>query len=71
MLLISLDEKNKEPIYKQIINQIIEKIDNNALYPGDQLPSTRKLSERLGIHRATVMAYRWNTSCIYAWKRNC
>lgn len=59
MLLISLDEKNKEPIYKQIINQIIEKIDNNAVYPGDQLPSTRKLSEMLGIHRATVsLAYQ-------------
>ena len=59
MLLISLDEKNKEPIYKQIINQIIEKINSNALIPGDLLPSTRKLADMLDIHRATVsLAYQ-------------
>jgi len=59
MLIVNLDEGKKEPIYIQIINQIIEKIDNNNLRPGDMLPSTRKLAEILGIHRATVsLAYQ-------------
>lgn len=59
MLIINLDEKSNIPKYKQIIHQIIEKINNGSLKADDKLPSTRKLSEVLGIHRSTVsIAYQ-------------
>ncbi|MGE5629333.1 MAG: PLP-dependent aminotransferase family protein [Solirubrobacterales bacterium] len=54
MILINLDEKIRIPKYKQIIQQIIDKINKGVLKPGDRLPSTRNLSESLEINRITV-----------------
>lgn len=54
MILINLDENTRKPKYKQIIEQIIEKINKGILKPGDKLPSTRNLSESLEINRTTV-----------------
>jgi DNA-binding transcriptional MocR family regulator len=59
MLIINLDEKSREPKYKQIIQQIIEKISCRTLAAGDKLPSTRKLAEMTGVHRSTAaLAYQ-------------
>ena len=54
MILINLDENTRKPKYKQIIEQIIDKINKGILKPGDRLPSTRNLSESLEINRTTV-----------------
>lgn len=59
MLLLTLDERSREPKSRQIIRQIIALIENETLRPGDLLPSTRKLAESLAIHRSTVaLAYQ-------------
>lgn len=59
MIIIKLDRKSKEPLFKQVVNNIIEKIDNCTLTAGEKLPSSRKLAEILGVNRATIYrAYR-------------
>ncbi|MFP2904083.1 PLP-dependent aminotransferase family protein [Pyxidicoccus sp. 3LFB2] len=44
------------PRAQQIARAIAEEIQRGRLAPGDQLPSTRKLAEQLGVHRKTVVA---------------
>ncbi|MBP1745081.1 MAG: DNA-binding domain- and aminotransferase transcriptional regulator [Firmicutes bacterium] len=59
MLIINLDEKSREPKYKQIIQQVIEKINSQTLSSGDKLPSTRNLAQMTGVHRSTAaLAYQ-------------
>ncbi|MDT8903486.1 PLP-dependent aminotransferase family protein [Anaeroselena agilis] len=54
MLLLTVDEQSLEPIYRQIVAQIRDKIAGRVLLPGERLPSTRRLADQLGIHRSTV-----------------
>ncbi|NWJ51334.1 MAG: PLP-dependent aminotransferase family protein [Bacteroidetes bacterium] len=54
MLLISINNQSKEPIYKQVFHQIKEMIDSGILKPGDKLPSSRIFSEKLGVNRTTI-----------------
>ncbi len=54
MVLITINEKGKEPIFGQIFRQLKEMIEKGSLSPGDKLPSTRKMAETLGVHRTTV-----------------
>lgn len=54
MLLLTLDDKSNKPIYQQLIEQIRHKIESRVLFPGERLPSTRRLADQLGIHRSTV-----------------
>ena len=59
MLLLKLDEDSREPKYQQILGQIRNGIETGVLRPGDRLPSTRQLADRLGVHRSTVaIAYQ-------------
>ncbi|MEF9951792.1 MAG: PLP-dependent aminotransferase family protein [Clostridium sp.] len=55
-------EINKEigiPIYSQIFQQIRQQILSGELIPGYRLPSERKLAEKLGVNRTTILnAYR-------------
>jgi len=53
-MLISLDEKNSQPIYQQITSQIREQVSREILKSGDELPSVRELSDSLGINMHTV-----------------
>ena len=47
------------PLYQQIAHQVLEMIDEGALQPGDQLPTTRELAVKLGVNFNTVArAYR-------------
>lgn len=56
---IKIDKTLKQPIYKQIIEQIKTLIRTNQLIPGSLLPPERKLAEMLGVNRTTVLnAYR-------------
>lgn len=44
----------KTPIYKQIYNDLIEKIQNGALAQGDMLPTEKKLQETYNASRSPV-----------------
>jgi DNA-binding transcriptional MocR family regulator len=54
MILINLDDQSRMPMYQQILDQIRQKIEAGTLKTGDKLPSTRRLAEKLDIHRSTV-----------------
>ncbi|MBA3030810.1 MAG: GntR family transcriptional regulator [Desulfobacteraceae bacterium] len=54
MLLIHLDRQSRTPLFRQIFEQLKSMIEENVLRPGDRLPSSRSLSEALGINRTSV-----------------
>jgi len=54
MIILNLDRKNKTPLFRQVFEQLKEKIDNEILKPGDLLPPTRTFSDQLGVNRTTI-----------------
>lgn len=54
MILLNIDPKRKEPLFKQIFNQLKKMIEEEVLIPGDRLPSTRILAKQNGLNRTTV-----------------
>ncbi len=59
MLLLKLDRRGPDPLFRQLIARVVHLVDEGSLRPGDRLPPTRKLAEDLGVHRSTVVrAYR-------------
>ena len=52
--MVILNFKNRDPIYRQIADQIKNHIMVNQLKPGDMLPSVRKLAIELHIDPNTV-----------------
>lgn len=55
MLFSEVNFNSSEPLYMQIRAQLIKMIDNGMLVEGSKLPSTRELSEILGISRNSCM----------------
>ncbi|EUJ41207.1 HTH-type transcriptional repressor YtrA [Listeria weihenstephanensis FSL R9-0317] len=53
-MLLEIDLQAEEPIYTQIMYQIIEGIAKEELKPGDDLPSVRSLASDIGINFHTV-----------------
>ena len=53
-LLLKLDDRSNIPIFRQIMDQIIQLVDDETLRPGDRLPATRDMAERLSVNRSTV-----------------
>lgn len=53
---IRLDKQDKTPIYLQISQAIINAIHTKQLAAGNKLPGSRTLSEKLFVHRKTVIA---------------
>lgn len=51
---INLDFESKEPIYTQLIHQIIAGIAKKEIHPGERLPSVRSLAADIGINLHTV-----------------
>jgi GntR family transcriptional regulator / MocR family aminotransferase len=51
---ISLDPANAQPLYRQLYEGLRRKILTGQLSPGQRVPSTRSLSQRLQISRNTV-----------------
>lgn len=49
-----IDKDKNKPIYKQLVDEILEDIKQDRLKPEDKLPTERELAERLGISRGTV-----------------
>lgn len=54
--IITIDDKSKIPVYKQIAFSIINAIRNGILKPGTRLPGTRELANLLQVHRKTIIA---------------
>jgi len=56
---ISLDREHTTPLYRQIVTQVIARIEDGSLPIGTLLPPERKLAARLNVNRTTVVtAYR-------------
>src|SRR4051812_14719808 len=52
---LSLRPEREEPLYRQLFDQVVERIRNGA-FPADyRLPPTRELAKELGTHRNTVV----------------
>lgn len=57
--IIFIDEQSKEPIYRQIVEQVRRYVATGVLAPGDELPSLRQLAVDLNVHLNTIaLAYR-------------
>lgn len=54
MILLDINPKKKEPLFKQILNQLKKMIEDEVLKPGDRLPSTRILAKQNGLNRTTI-----------------
>ncbi len=52
---IALQRENEVPIYRQLIRQIREQIESDALPAGSRLPASRALAQQLGISRISVV----------------
>ncbi len=58
-MLIMIDMHSKEPIYRQIVEQVRRAVADGRLAPGSELPSLRQLAHDLGVHLNTIaLAYR-------------
>ena len=56
---VELDRSCEEPLYLQIVRATVADIRRGRLQPGDALPGTRSLADRLGVNRNTTLsAYR-------------
>ncbi len=57
MLPISpLDPDQKEPLFRQLYEQMRQMIESGTLHRGDRLPATRELAGQLGLNRTTISA---------------
>lgn len=54
MILINIDKTSRQPLFQQAFEQLKQLIETGVLQPNEQLPSTRKLAELLGVHRTTI-----------------
>lgn len=52
---ISVNKLSNTPLYRQIINQLIQQINDGILYEEYRLPSERVLAQQLNINRSTVV----------------
>src|SRR3954469_1195272 len=53
-MLIIVDQNNGVPVYRQIVDQIRFHITSGLTKAGEELPSTRALSQKLGVNPMTV-----------------
>ncbi len=52
---LALDPRKDEPLYRQIFDQVVARIEARAFPPGFRLPPTRSLARELATHRNTVV----------------
>jgi GntR family transcriptional regulator/MocR family aminotransferase len=58
-LAFQADRSGGEPVYRQLERFLLELVRSRRLIPGEQLPASRELADRLGVSRNTVnQAYR-------------
>ncbi|HET6335319.1 MAG TPA: PLP-dependent aminotransferase family protein [Polyangiales bacterium] len=51
---IRIDPKRKQPLHRQIFDEVVARIEAKAFPPGYRLPPSRVLARELGAHRNTV-----------------
>jgi 2-aminoadipate transaminase len=51
---LRIDPERREPLYRQIFDAVVERIENQAFPAGFRLPPSRVLAQDLGAHRNTV-----------------
>lgn len=49
-----LDKTSYVPLYRQLVDEFVRKIDSGELRPGDRLPSEREMAESLKVSRITA-----------------
>lgn len=54
-MLLTINKKGKETVFRQIFNQITELINSDILKEGSRLPSTRDLAFSTGVNRTTII----------------
>lgn len=52
---VEIHRNENTPVYMQIFQQIRSQILSGEILPGFRLPAERKLAERLGVNRTTVL----------------
>ena len=55
MILVQPDNRKREPLFQQIFEQLKGYIESGDLEVGENLPSTRKMAETVGVHRTTIV----------------
>ena len=53
-MILIVDPHSGIPVYRQIVEQIRFNVASGLLEPGEEIPSTRALSARLGVNPMTV-----------------
>lgn len=53
-MILVVDPHSGVPVYRQLVDQIRFHVSSGLLKPGDEIPSTRSLSARLGVNPMTV-----------------
>jgi GntR family transcriptional regulator len=53
-VLIVIESDSGVPVFRQIVDQVRFQVASGLLAPGDELPSTRMLSQELGVNPMTV-----------------
>lgn len=53
-MIIRVDPHSGVPVYRQIVDQVRFQVGSGILSPGTELPSTRDLSQKLGVNPMTV-----------------
>lgn len=46
--------KDRQPLWKRVREELVRDIRHGTLYPGELLPTEKKLSERFEVHRHTI-----------------
>ena len=54
MVTITVNPNSKEPVYRQIYDQIIQQLSVGSLHPGDTLPPSRVMAGILDVNFHTV-----------------
>ncbi len=52
---LAVDPQSPEPLYRQIFDQVVDRVRTGAFPEGFRLPPTRSLAHHLGTHRNTVV----------------
>ena len=51
---LQIDPNSKNPIYKQLVNQVERALHSGKLTAGELMPSMNELAAKLGISKETV-----------------